>query len=112
MASGNGKRLGALAAKSLIWNETGFPGHGMKVASASSTQVRKGEVMNSVVSITTVSHQGASYVRCPSCQVKVREVHDFIARMTWERFRCKCGYDGPLEYTASVVGSKSKSRGA
>jgi len=68
--------------------------------------------MHSVISIAAVPKTGTSYVRCPSCQVKVQKVHDVVARMVWDRFRCKCGYDGPLEYIASIGNSRKKARGA
>jgi transposase-like protein len=64
--------------------------------------------MHSVVSIAAVSKARISYVHCPSCRAKVQEVHGFVTRMTWDRFRCKCGYDGPLEYIASLGNANCK----
>ncbi len=68
--------------------------------------------MHSVISIATGAKTGTTYVRCPSCQVKVQKVNDVVARMVWDRFRCKCGYDGPLEYIASIGTSRKKTRRA
>src|SRR5512133_2628157 len=73
---------------------------------------QKGFTMNSVVSVTLNSKPASTYVRCPSCQVKVWKVHAFISRMIWDRFRCSCGYDGPLEYVAAVRQVGSKLQGA
>ncbi|HEX6881163.1 MAG TPA: hypothetical protein VF135_12415 [Terriglobales bacterium] len=65
-----------------------------------------------VISIVDGSKPVNSYVRCPSCQVRVRKVSNFISRMTWYRFRCGCGYDGPMEYIAAARDSGRKLRGA
>jgi predicted RNA-binding Zn-ribbon protein involved in translation (DUF1610 family) len=75
-------------------------------------QSSQGKVMHSVISIATVQKTSSTYVRCPSCQAKVQKVNDVVARMVWDRFRCKCGYDGPLEYIASIGNSRTKKRGA
>ena len=65
--------------------------------------------MHAVVSITTAPKPGTNYVCCPSCRIRVQKVHDVISRIVWDRFRCKCGYDGPMEYIASL-GSQKLSR--
>lgn len=111
MPSVIGKRIRAVSSKYPVSNESTGENFGMKLAVPVLAPTCKGEIMHSVVSIATISKTGTSYVRCPACQAKVQKVHDFVSRMSWDRFRCKCGYDGPLEYTASEYSGR-KLRGA
>jgi predicted RNA-binding Zn-ribbon protein involved in translation (DUF1610 family) len=101
MPSVIGKRILNTSSKCLVSNVRSSKNNGMKLASSDSAPPCEGDVMHSVVSISVVSKPATSYVRCPSCQAKVQKVHGFVSRMSWDRFRCKCGYDGPLEYTAA-----------
>jgi predicted RNA-binding Zn-ribbon protein involved in translation (DUF1610 family) len=112
MASGIGNPLRAARPKSLITNNPHSLSVGTKLATSVSTHSRKGGLMKSVGTVATVPKSGTSFVRCPSCQAKIRRVDDFVARMIWDRFRCKCGYDGPLEYVANVGRSTRKLSGA
>jgi len=111
MPSGFGKPLRLSTTKCFVSSNRATAELGMKLASPPNGQSKEGPVMNAVISIETAPRPGTSYVRCPSCQVKVHKVHEVVARMSWDRFRCKCGYDGPLEYIASIGKVKRKASG-
>jgi len=106
MPSVIGKQVRAASSKCLVSNECDETNFGTKLATYSPAPVREGEVMQSVISVSAVPKPSTSYVRCPSCHAKVQKVHGFVSRMSWDRFRCKCGYDGPLEYTASAYSGR------
>lgn len=108
----NGKLTRLHLSKCFISNAQPVANVGMPRAIDFAGQSSQGKVMHSVISIAAVPKSGTTYVRCPSCQVKVQKVHDVVARMVWDRFRCKCGYDGPLEYIASIGSARKKASGA
>lgn len=108
----NGKLTRTHVSKCFVSNAQPIANVGIRRAIGFAEQSSQGKVMHSVISIAAVPKTGTSYVRCPSCQAKVQKVHDVVARMVWDRFRCKCGYDGPLEYIASIGNSRKKASGA
>jgi hypothetical protein len=106
MPSVIGKQVRTASSKCFVSNKREEENFGTKLATYDSALVREGEVMQSVISISAVPKPSTSYVRCPSCHAKVQKVDVFVSRMSWDRFRCKCGYDGPLEYTASAYSGR------
>ncbi len=110
MASGIGKPRPDEFDNCCVCNEPHGKRTGNRVADSVVTAERQGRAM--VISIVNGSRPVNSYVRCPSCQVRIRKVGTFISRMTWYRFRCTCGYDGPMEYIATAKDSGRKLRGA
>ncbi len=102
MASGIGKRLRTATAKCTVSSNSENKHIGIQLATVNPAVSGKEKIMHSVISIAAVPKQSCSYVRCPSCHSIVQKVQQCVSRMTWDRYRCKCGYDGPLEYIASI----------